>query len=114
MKSNKTKWWQYALLPFLWIVTGVMKVIMYLLYFQVRLMKSPLTKPMLDNFRIWNDDQEYAVKARSKDVFVLSVLWSLIHVWLWLPWYWLLIAIVAYAVAFLVILLYFLPKRIAE
>lgn len=109
--EEKTKWWQWMLIPFIWVFNASVDLTMYLLYFQCRVLKAPLTKKMLDDHRNWTKDNDHSTEARQKDIFALTIVWVLIHTWAWLPWYWLLIVLGLYVLAFIAILIYVIPKH---
>jgi hypothetical protein len=102
--EKRTKWWQYPLLPFLVIFDYSVKLLIYLLYVQSRILKSPLTKTKLYGFEDWNEDDEYAINERKKDISLLTIIWSIVHVWIWLPWYYLLCSILVFAVIIIAVI----------
>ena len=98
-------------LPFIKLADWSLQFLMYVLYVAVRIMKAPLTKTPLDNFKHWNADTETAINQRSKDLTALFALVIPGVVLYFFGWLWLVLTLSLYVLIIVVAFLYALPKK---
>lgn len=97
--------------PFVKLADWSLRFLMYVLYTIVRIMKAPLTKTPLDNFKHWNADTETAINQRSKDLTALFALVIPGVVLYFLGWLWLILTLSLYVLIIVGAFLYALPKK---
>jgi len=98
-------------LPFVKLFDWSLQFLIYVLYVAIRIMKAPLTKTPLDNFKHWNAETETAINQRSKDLMLVFAVVIPVLVMTFFGWLWLILTLSLYVLIIVVAFLYALPKK---
>jgi len=98
-------------LPFVKLFDWSLQFLIYVLYVAIRIMKAPLTKTPLDNFKHWNAETETAINQRSKDLMLVFAVVIPVLVMTFFGWLWLILTLSLYVLIIVAAFLYALPKK---
>jgi len=98
-------------LPFVKLFDWSLQFLIYVLYVAIRIMKAPLTKTPLDNFKHWNAETETAINQRSKDLMLVFAVVISVLVMTFFGWLWLILTLSLYVLIIVAAFLYALPKK---